>query len=166
MRLSTIKLGPLTPAIAAHIPRLTCRWVSYLGHFANDARACASPDEVDAYRRESTEAANCEPVLLEGCHFALQALRPIDEGEELLFSYGEGYWLARNGHEGVGTDLRCIGTAPPSRAQQESELLKQALQQRSRPQKSPKRTAAGGKSKKAKKTKKPVARGFGSRGED
>ena len=72
-------------------------------------------------------------MLVEGCHFALQALQPISEGDELLFSYGEGYWLARNGHNGVGTDLRCIGAPPPGRAQQ-AERLDQVLQ-RARPQK-------------------------------
>ena len=135
---------------------------SYLGHFANDASTCRSPDDIDAYRRESSSAANVEPVLLESCHFGLRALRPIDYGEEILFSYGEGYWLARNGHAGVGSDLRCIGTAAPSRDQ--GERLKQALK-RSRPQKKKKAGSAGKRGTKPKSKSKPESgtssRGFG-----
>ena len=131
---------------------------TYLGHFANDKVVCESPNTIEDYRRESVDGANCEPILVEGCHFALQALRPISEGEELLFSYGEGYWLARNGHNGVGTDLRCIGAPPPGRVQQ-AERLQQALQ-RARPQK---KAGTGSKAKskaKANKSKPRAARGF------
>lgn len=135
---------------------------SYLGHFANDGCMCISPDLVEAYRQESPGAANCEAVLLEGCHFALQALKPIEEGDELLFSYGEGYWLARNGHDGVGVDLRCIGTAPPTRLQmKEGALLKQALQ-RARKGATKKAGAGAKRAKKAKKaTQQTASRGFG-----
>lgn len=141
---------------------------SYLGHFVNDAATCASPDGVAAYRRDSAAAANVEAVLLEGCHFALRALRPIDADAEILASYGEGYWLSRNGHAGVGADLRRVGTAPPSRDQ--SARLKEALQ-RARPQKKVGSGGKGGKKAKGKKKKAtgsagggapPAARGFGS----
>ena len=60
---------------------------------------------------KTNAAANAEAVLLEGCHFALQATRDIASGEEVLRSYGEGYWLARGGHAGVGADLRLVGSA-------------------------------------------------------
>ena len=133
---------------------------TYLGHFANDARTCESPDEIEAYRRESAEGANCEPIVIEGCHFGLVALEPINEGDELLFSYGEGYWLARNGHDGVGTDLRCVGEAPRSRAKQ-GERLQQALQ-RARPQKKASKGRKAKANAKPSKASKPAARGFGS----
>ena len=127
---------------------------SYLGHFANDGATCASPAEVAEYQRASSVAANVEAILLEGCHFALRAVRPIAAGDEVLRSYGEGYWLARNGHVGVGTELERVGSAPSARAQ--SERLKQALQQ-SRPRKKKAPSKA-----KAKKATKPAARGFAS----
>ena len=154
---------------------------TYLGHFANDARRCDTPDDVESYRQESSAAANVEAVLLEGCHFALRAVTPVSPGDELLRSYGEGYWLARGGHAGVGVDLPRIGSPLPARDQ--SERLKQALK-RSRPQRKAgsgrqTRSAAAesrsmggsGKAKgkrskartpKGKASNTPVARGFGT----
>jgi hypothetical protein len=87
---------------------------AYMGHFCNDGSTCKTPERVAAYRSESAAAANAEAVLVENCHFALEATKAIREGEEVLRSYGEGYWLARAGFDGVGTDLRRVGTAADS----------------------------------------------------
>ena len=62
---------------------------------------------------------------VKGCHLALQASRPIAEGEEVLYAYGEGWWLTRGGHEGVGADIRVLGSGMAARKQ--SERLKSAL---------------------------------------
>ena len=137
---------------------------AYLGHFANDGTSCLSPDTVEDYRRESTSAANTSPVWVEGCHCALQADRPIRQGEEILFSYGEGYWLSRRGHEGVGSRIRCVGTASPRRAP--SERLKHALE-KARPKKGQakkKKTAASEKAKLRKKAAADASKGARARG--
>ena len=56
---------------------------AYLGHLANDGATCALPERVGEYRRASAAAANAAPVWVEGCHLALQASRPMVEGEEV-----------------------------------------------------------------------------------
>jgi hypothetical protein len=106
---------------------------------------------------------------VENCHFALRALRPVSEGEELLFSYGAGYWLARGGHYGIGTDLKRVGSGGGARGGP-NERLKAALAA-SRPQKGAKKGAAATKvstasskaraRKKATVAKKGSAKGFG-----
>ena len=121
---------------------------AYLGHFANDGSTCDAPGEVSAYIKASSAAANAEAVLLEGCHFALQATRDIASGEEVLRSYGEGYWLARGGHAGVGADLRLVGSAVGAAAAPKGDALKRALAA-ARPKKK-KPTKAAGKRKKGK----------------
>eukprot|EP00310_Coccolithus_braarudii_P009393 CAMPEP_0183373938 /NCGR_PEP_ID=MMETSP0164_2-20130417/112912_1 /TAXON_ID=221442 /ORGANISM="Coccolithus pelagicus ssp braarudi, Strain PLY182g" /LENGTH=279 /DNA_ID=CAMNT_0025550889 /DNA_START=84 /DNA_END=923 /DNA_ORIENTATION=- len=98
---------------------------AYLGHLANDASTCLEPKRVDDYRREVAAAANAVPVWVEGCHLALQASKPIAEGEEVLYAYGEGWWLTRGGHEGVGANIRVVGSGMVQRTQ--SERLKSVL---------------------------------------
>jgi hypothetical protein len=68
---------------------------AYLGHFANDGAVCAAPEGSAAYRVATVAAANADHVTLEGCHLATQALRDIASGDEILVTYGEGYWLSR-----------------------------------------------------------------------
>lgn len=136
---------------------------AYLGHFANDASTCDSPDALASYESASAAAANAEPVLLEGCHFALEASRDIAEGEEVLFSYGAGYWLARAGHGGVGSDLRLVGSAV-SAAKPAGDALKRALAA-ARPKKKGGKGGASPQTKKKKGKKaedsRSAARGFG-----
>lgn len=68
---------------------------AYLGHLANDA-ACFSPGgDVGTYKEESGRGANAAHFSLEGCHFATVATRAIAKDEEILVSYGEGYWETR-----------------------------------------------------------------------
>ena len=68
---------------------------------------------------------------------ALQASRPISAGEEVLYAYGEGWWLRRGGnegahegqHEGAGrSSIRTVGAAMPPRA--EGDRLRRALKPR------------------------------------
>lgn len=135
---------------------------AYLGHLANDGSICLSPDGAGNYLRESAEAANAAPVWIEGCHCGLQAGRRICKGDEIVFSYGEGYWLSRSGHGGIGEDIRRLGSA----SHEPRGRLKQALQ-RARPKQQAKKqtTKAGQKAKLRKRltdVKKGTARGFGS----
>ena len=136
---------------------------SYLGHLANDAVTCLSPEERDAYIQASTAAANVEPVLVESCHLALIASRSIPAGQEILYSYGAGYWLARRGHAGVGEDLRVIGAGPPKRPQTaESGRLRRALKQPTAGKAKGQRPAGSRKTRVHKSAKKAPARGFGA----
>jgi hypothetical protein len=54
--------------------------------------------DVAAYSRLSASRANAAQLPLEGgAHFATIATRAIAAGEEVLISYGAGYWLSRAG---------------------------------------------------------------------
>ena len=70
---------------------------AYLGHLANDAGYLAGTDAVarEAYSRAVAQGANAAHLGLEGCVFGTFATRDIAAGEEVLVSYGEGYWLSR-----------------------------------------------------------------------
>ena len=72
---------------------------SYLGHLANDGAAIVAGDEASraAYAAASAARANADHWTLEGAHHATVATRPIAAGDEVLVSYGEGYWLSRSG---------------------------------------------------------------------
>lgn len=102
---------------------------AYLGHLANDGATCASPERVEEYRSEAAASANAVPVWVEGCHLALQASRPISAGEEVLYAYGEAWWLSRGAnegdHDGAGSGILAVGSALPPRA--ESDRLRRAL---------------------------------------
>lgn len=83
---------------------------AYLGHIANDA-AClvvgkyCDENELDIYKRASSEGANAAHLILEGCHYVTIATRDIEESEEILVSYGEGYWRGRGAHN---SDTRSV----------------------------------------------------------
>ena len=65
---------------------------------ANDSSKCEAPGtQAVTYAISSTHAANAGFVggRLYGCHVALVALKHIEEGSEVLVSYGEAYWLSR-----------------------------------------------------------------------
>lgn len=79
---------------------------AYLAHLCNDGAAflTSSGAERADYLRVSTKAMNAYFIGIEGCHFATIAHRPIKTGEEILVSYGEGYWLSRcTGEQDVQT---------------------------------------------------------------
>ena len=130
---------------------------------ANDGARCLLPAEKADYERESTLAANAEPVWVEGCHVALQARQPIREGEEILVSYGAGHWLSRASGGGVGTDIRVLGTALPSDRGGATSL--QRTLQSARPKKQAKKPTKAGQKAKLRKAaaarQKSEARGFG-----
>ena len=67
---------------------------AYLGHFANDGSVCDSVERIGEYLEETGAAANADHVTLEGCQLGTQATRDIASGEEILVTYGEGYWLS------------------------------------------------------------------------
>lgn len=85
---------------------------AYCGHLCNDG-AClglgpssnssdpADISDVDVaqYSRLSASRANAAQLPLQGgAHFATVATRAIAAGEEVLISYGAGYWLSRSAH--------------------------------------------------------------------
>ena len=80
-----------------------CYDAAYMGHVANDASSCTAPEGRNVYERESAARSNAEIVPLdveetdeEGhpqvLHFALRANKAIKKSEEVLLSYGYGYW--------------------------------------------------------------------------
>ena len=87
---------------------------AYLGHIANDA-ACLN-DNVDAYEQTSSEGANAAHLCLEGCHFVTIATRDIEENEEILVSYGEGYWKGR----GTNSNARSAGVGQTNKKKENS----------------------------------------------
>eukprot|EP00566_Odontella_aurita_P018250 CAMPEP_0113528308 /NCGR_PEP_ID=MMETSP0015_2-20120614/1772_1 /TAXON_ID=2838 /ORGANISM="Odontella" /LENGTH=326 /DNA_ID=CAMNT_0000426825 /DNA_START=83 /DNA_END=1063 /DNA_ORIENTATION=+ /assembly_acc=CAM_ASM_000160 len=108
---------------------------AYLGQLANDA-ACLRPGEdVKVYEESSAAGENAAHLSIEGCHFATVATRPIGVGEEILVSYGEGYWLSRAGVSAIDRSSKTSG----------KEVVK---------------GKSDGSKKKTKKTKQPK-RGFG-----
>ena len=70
---------------------------AYIGHMCNDGAACVTLDARAHYAVETARACNAAFFPVEGCHMWTKAIRPIAEGDEVLVSYGEGYWLSRNG---------------------------------------------------------------------
>lgn len=78
-----------------------CDDQAYLGHMCNDGSMCSSPEERASYEQESASASNAAFIGIEGCHFSVQATRAIKAGAEILVSYGAGYWLSRNGFDGM-----------------------------------------------------------------
>ena len=83
---------------------------AYLGHLANDA-ACLVTNDVDAYEHKSSEGANAAHLCLEGCHFVTIATHDIAENEEILVSYGEGYWKGR----GTNSNASSAGAGHPKK---------------------------------------------------
>lgn len=71
---------------------------NYLGHFINDRIKCessAQPDIVN-YMYLSTSKSNCMFYCLKHLHVAIIATKNIEIGEELLTTYGPGYWETHN----------------------------------------------------------------------
>ena len=67
---------------------------AYAGHFANDG-ACPPRRESDiaTYVLESNDLSNAMHQSLTGCHMVTVATRDIQEGEEILVTYGPEYWM-------------------------------------------------------------------------
>jgi SET domain-containing protein len=69
---------------------------SYMGHFINDA---AKPTEdimsVQIYINVSMAKRNCVMKTVEGFVAAVVAVRDIKAGEEILMTYGAGYWTSK-----------------------------------------------------------------------
>jgi len=138
---------------------------AYLGHFANDASTCPSPDDQDRYMNESIAGANAEPIFLDESHFAIVATRPILKDDEVLYSYGAGYWLERNGHPNV--PRADIGRRGTSHIMTEAvELRKELLKERMKKPKNNTKTSSKAKLRKKADTKSVNVKGFGVRKQD
>ena len=138
---------------------------AYLGHFANDGSTCDAPERVTEYRAASAAAANACAVVVQHCHFALQASRSIRTGEEVLLTYGEGYWLARGGHRGEGIDLQRVGAGVPNEGRPNGKLdaAVRASRQPKLAKKAPSKAGAKAKARKqAAAAARPASKGFGS----
>lgn len=74
---------------------------AYLGHMLNDGATCADEAVSAIYISESSVARNAEPRPVGGCHLAIVATRDVQQGEELLLTYGVPFWLAELGGAAV-----------------------------------------------------------------
>lgn len=70
----------------------------YLGHFINDSMKCESDAQSDIvnYVYASTSKSNCTFYRLKDLHVAIIATKNIEIDEELLTTYGPGYWDSHN----------------------------------------------------------------------
>jgi len=85
-----------------------CSDAAYLGHMANDASSCTSPEDFEIYEKQTAAGVNAEHISLgtnrgselhvDGCHVAVRAIQFITAGQEVFVSYGHGYWVTRNGY--------------------------------------------------------------------
>jgi hypothetical protein len=71
---------------------------NYLGHFINDSLRCESDTKsgIVDYVYASTLKSNCTFYRLKDLHVAIIATKDILIGEELLMTYGPGYWETHN----------------------------------------------------------------------
>lgn len=98
---------------------------AYLGHLANDAAFLLPGGDVETYKKDVKLGTNAAHLSLEGCHFVTVATRSIKKNEEVLVSYGEGYWETRTGEElndtmskkGGSDDIFKSGKSPAFKSQ-------------------------------------------------
>eukprot|EP00808_Paulinella_micropora_P005550 g10842.t1 len=122
-----------------------CSDPAYLGHMCNDGGALGldggdfkSQEARERYSRVSVESANAAQLSIEGCHFATVAIKPISKGEEVLISYGEGYWLSRAAVKAQDA---------VAKVEQEAEAKERAKKLPSKKEKSQLKQKSGGKEK-------------------
>lgn len=135
-------------------PRLSSDPV-YLGHLANDGSCCTEPERAEAYRTESAAAQNADHVTLEGCQLATQATRDIRAGEEVLVSYGEGFWLSHFYEGGVP------GIAVPEQLEVRPKPVAGKAKGKGPVRNAPPTGKSKGKKKKPRKETRRNGRGFG-----
>ena len=91
----SVSISPLRSIIGD--PTRATDDAAYLAHMVNDFAMCAGSDKnaIEAYVAASEGAANVglDTATTNGCHVAMVATKPIREGDEILLSYGAGYWL-------------------------------------------------------------------------
>lgn len=97
---------------------------AYLGHLGNDAACLLPGGDVAAYEKISNAGANAAHLSLEGCHVVTVATRAIDVGEEILASYGEGYWRAKMGADNASLSSGVGKNANPSDPEKEKKKKK------------------------------------------
>jgi len=135
---------------------------AYIGHFANDGAALLGGDDAQrlSYSLTSAKAMNACFVSLERCHLVTMATRDIKMDEEVLMSYGEGYWLTRAGpvvtKQAADADASRGGKSP-------TDLRNEvALRSNSMRQPSKKKTRSSSRRMSLKDgSKKKISRGFG-----
>jgi hypothetical protein len=90
-----LKIGPLHSIVAD--PLLTDD-AAYLGHMANDGAILTKRDNAsrEIYSQTTVDRHNAAFFVMEGSHFVAVATKRISKDEEILVSYGEGYWLSRS----------------------------------------------------------------------
>ena len=67
---------------------------AYSGHFANDgAKPPQSESQISTYVLESNDLANAMHIPFEECQMITVATRNIQQGEEILVTYGPEYWV-------------------------------------------------------------------------
>merc|ERR1712060_404877 len=75
----------------------------WVGHLLNDAATCAGGSDAEILQYYETGCKECNCVMIPCGEaaplMAVYTLRPVDRGEELLFSYGHDYWLSALGLE-------------------------------------------------------------------
>jgi hypothetical protein len=79
-------------------PQIGFKDPAYLGHFGNDGVALYEfdPTSRETYSKASVERQNAAHFVMEGAHMVTVATKPIEKGQEIFISYGEGYWLSRS----------------------------------------------------------------------
>jgi hypothetical protein len=90
-----LKIGPVHSIVAD--PLLTDD-AAYLGHMANDGAILTKRDNAsrEIYSKTTVDRHNAAFFVMEGSHFVAVATKRISKGEEILVSYGEGYWMSRS----------------------------------------------------------------------
>jgi len=68
---------------------------AYLGHFCNDGARGHNEKDKQIYETVSVVKSNAYFKNICDCMMAIVAIRDIDIGEEILVTYGHGYWITR-----------------------------------------------------------------------
>jgi hypothetical protein len=81
-----------------------CTEMAYVGHMCNDGAFCESNEGRAQYEEETAQRMNAEHCLVRSwsrqnlpVHFWTRAKRDIAKDEEILVSYGFGYWFTHKG---------------------------------------------------------------------
>jgi len=69
---------------------------AYLGHFCNDGARGHTPEDKKIYETISVLKSNAFFKNICDCMMAIVAIRDINIGEEILVTYGHGYWITRD----------------------------------------------------------------------
>ena len=68
---------------------------TYLGHLCNDGARAHTPEDKKIYESVSVLKSNAFFKNICDCMMAVVAIKDIKENDEILVTYGHGYWLSR-----------------------------------------------------------------------